>query len=181
MPGSNGCSNRRTSTPAVKSSSTAIVPRTSRLSMQGWRSWATQTFGDTSMVGPCGQPIRPCRLIVSRTTTSSSILNGCSGCSTEGGRKPRRPASSCSSTSTSGFRRSTRRITSPGRCISTRTGWRVPRTGTAGRRRRSRRPCARLESRTTRRSFSTAAIPKETRTRSGRDVERGRSPPVARR
>ena len=80
-----------------------------------------------------------------------------------------------------GVPRSTRKVTSPRRCISTPTGSRVQTTGTAEHRRSSSRPCARSESPVTPRSSSTAAIPKVMPTRSGRDVEPGKSQPAARR
>ena len=95
--------------------------------------------------------------------------------------RPRRATPSCSSTSTSACRRSTRRATCPARSTWTPTGSRIRPTGTGARPPRSRPPCAGSASPTTRRWCSTVATPRAMPTRSGRDGEPGRSRPPGRR
>ncbi len=131
--------------------------------------------------GPSGPTTPRFPSSVYRTTTGSSTPNGSRSSLREAGRRQHRRGLSCSSTSTSGFPRSTRRTTSRARSTSTRTSSRTRSTGTAARPRSSRRRCAVSGSRMTRRSSSTGAIPKDTRTKSGRAGEQDRSRPAARR
>ena len=89
--------------------------------------------------------------------------------------KRHRPDGSCCSTSTSVSRRNTRRATFRARSTSTRTGSRIRRTGTAGRRPTSNEPLRSSASATTRPSSSTAATRRAMPTRSGRVAGPARS------
>ena len=119
--------------------------------------------------------MRPCPSSGSRTTTARPH-NGSRRCSTavaRGGagralpalpRQLRRP-------------RGVRGGPPPGALYLDTNSSRTPWTGTAARRRSSRSPCARSESPTTRRSSSTAAIPRGDADEKWPGVEPGRSPP----